>query len=156
MDKILVSAATLQQIFKAHPEVEVELVSSATAQIAGRVAEKLKVLLPNATKQIEAAFQAQITGIKSSTRLHPEVKALIREFIAEQCAAEIKAQLAKEVTEQALVRVNELTKAQMMKVEELLKAQVNVATINFYTEIKKMAEDEFIKLVRNVNLGGKS
>jgi uncharacterized protein YjgD (DUF1641 family) len=156
MNKILVSAAVLQQIFKEHPEVEVELVGSATAQIAGRMAQTLAEKLPTAQKQIEAALAAQVAGIKSNTRLHPEVKQLIRDFIAEQCASEIKLAVSKEVTEQALVRVNELVKAQMLKVDEMLRNGVATAAEAWAQKIKSMAEQEFLALVRGVKLGGEA
>lgn len=152
MNKILVSAQVLQAIFKDHPEVEVELVSSATAQIAGRMAQTLAEKLPTAQKQIEAALAAQVAGIKSNTRLHPEVKELIRSFIVDTCAAEVKAMLAKEVTEQALVRVNDLTKAHMAQVDQQLAAAVSKAAAAFQGEIKRMAEAEFLALVRGVKV----
>lgn len=154
MNKILVSAQVLQAIFKQHPEVEIEMVASATAQIAGRMASAVAEKLPTAQKQIEAALTAQVAGIRSNARLHPEVKELIRSFIAEKCRDEVKVLLAQEVTEQALVRVNELTKAHMANVDQQLAAAVSKAAAAFQGEIKRMAEQEFLALVRGVKLEG--
>lgn len=148
MNKILVSAQVLQQIFKDHPEVEVELVGSATAQIAGRMAQTLSEKLPTAQKQIEAALAAQVAGIKNNTRLHPEVKELIKGFIDEKCAEAIKTALQREVTEQALVRVDDLVKARMAKVEEDLAAAVARWVTSLEERVETLAEAKFMALIR--------
>ncbi len=154
MNKILVSAAVLQQIFKQHPEVEVELVGSATAQIAGRMAQTLAEKLPTAQKQIEAALAAQVSGVKNSTRLHPEVKQLIRDFIDEKCAEAVRSALTKEVTEQALVRVNDLVKARMIKVEDDLAAAVTKWTATLEARVEALAERKFMALIRGAGTVG--
>lgn len=154
MNKILISAKVLQQIIKEQPEVEVELIGSAVAQIAGRMADKVRETLPTATKQIEDAFRAQLAGIKANTRLHPEVKALIKEFIDEKCAEVIKAALEREVTQVALARVDALVKARMTKVEDDLAKAVEKWVTTLEARVEVLAEAKFMALIRGAGKVG--
>lgn len=149
--KVMVTAGVLQDIMAKNPAVEVELIGSAVAQIAGRVAQRVTEKLPKVKDEVDRAFDAQVASIKNSTRLHPEIKATIRGFIDAECKEFVKAQLAKEVTEQALVRVNELVKARMLKAEEEVTKIVADGQAKLDAYLVKRAGEEFVKLVRGAS-----
>lgn len=144
MDKLLVSAATLQAIFAKHPEVEVELVSTATAQIAGRLTDKIMAKLPSVSTQLDDAFKRQLTGLKDNSRLHPEIKSLIRTFLNDEC----KSMITKMTADACLARADDLIKARMQKVEQEIAAGVKTATDLMRGQIEALAQEKFMELIR--------
>ena len=112
--KILVTAGELQKLIS--PEVELELVSTAAAQVAGHLVDKVKAKMPNHLQTVERAIEQQIKALASPNGLHSSVKNMVSTHVSEVaqgCAVALKDKLARDATDVALVRVDELTKARL-------------------------------------------
>lgn len=151
MNKILISAEVLQKLIFDRPEIEIELIGSAIAQISGRVADKIKEQLPNAQAQIDKAMREQLSSFTTNTRLHDPVKVLIREFLRAECVALVKAELTTAITNAALVRVDELVKARMIKVESEVEAMLKRQEVQHAKRIQDMAAATMLDLLKRAN-----
>lgn len=154
--KILVTAGELQKLIS--PEVELELVSTAAAQVAGHLVDKVKAKMPNHLQTVERAIEQQIKALASPNGLHSSVKNMVSTHVSEVaqgCAVALKDKLARDATDVALVRVDELTKARLevfdKKLHEMLAEAVNVFETALESRVAILAEQKFMALVRGAS-----
>jgi hypothetical protein len=151
VNKILISAEVLQKLIFDRPEIEIELIGSAVAQISGRVADKIKEKLPDAKAQIDKAIREQLATFTTNTRLHDPVKVLIREYIRLECAALVKVELTQAITDAALLRVDDLVKARMLKVDKEVEMMLQRHETAHIKRIQDMAAATMLDLLKRAN-----
>jgi len=134
--KMLVSAPVLRQIFADNPEVELELVKNATAQVA----EYLKGRIRKANGIAEQIVREINESLSNKYRMTPEVLAEIRKVAAE--AADRA--LTEKITRIVQTQIETITKAHTKSIE----AKLDQA-------ITKIAEDRVSALLVTMSRMGR-
>lgn len=147
--KVLLTAGELRKLIT--PEAEIELVSTAAGQIAGQLTAKVMEKLPNLKQEIDRlttahieAVRSQTKGLATASRLHDDVKAVIRAFLD----TEVKSAFTKLTADACLARADDLIKARMQKVEQEIAAGVKTATDLMRGQIEALAQEKFMELIR--------
>ncbi len=153
--KILVSAKVLQDLIAKDPQIEVEILHSAVPQIVGMINKRVLDHTHNINSQVDKYVEIALSTLRSKAtdrfRMPEDVKIVIRKFLADECREEARAAVLGTALTAARDAAQKVGNEYETNIRAVMQQAINDAVSNLRAQIKQIAEQEVIALLRGAS-----